>query len=183
MTKASQRNLIFNNYSPGYAYPCKVLVTYMFTSSRPPKGMAGYLDWIMDGGISELIIKERFNGQLCQSLLISISKRIKSSMNLLIGAGDIPKVNLKTIEELGRYTCGVLNGLKISHFGLYPHDLFLPHLDKISIMSKLIEGFYSSLTNDVIIGLLSNNREQKEDMERWLEQLGDYENHYLVRHP
>ena len=161
--------LILNTYNPASTYSGNVLVSYIFSNSRPPKGLAGYIDWMTDGHISELIIRGKIGGKFCESLLLATGPKINTPMALIIGAGDPTRLDKIKIRCIGDYTIKVLDGLRISNFGLYPHDLFLPNFNIFRVMEELIEGFKSSSSRDVTIGLLSNGLEQQEIITKWLQ--------------
>ena len=128
--------LTLTTHKPAQTYSGQVLVCYIFSNSRPPKGIAGYIDWIMDGQISDLILKRKVKGEFCESLLMATGTKINSHFILIIGAGSPKKLKLKMLKEMGFYTIKVLNGLKVSHFGLYPHDLFLSQFDIFKILDE-----------------------------------------------
>lgn len=161
--------LILDTYTPAGSYSGQLLVSYIFSNSRPPKGLAGYLDWITDGHISDLILQGKIDGKFCKSLLFATGPKITTPMSLIIGAGDPVELDALRIRALGNYTVKVLDGLKISHFGLYPHDLFLPKLNIFKVMEELVEGLKASSCEEMVIGLLCNGLEQQEKISKWLQ--------------
>ena len=131
--------------------------------------MAGYVDWIMDGHISELILQGKLEGRFCETLLLATCPKIKSPMCLIIGTGDPQKLSIQCIKTIARYTAKVVDGLKITHFGIYPHDLFLSHLDIFMVMKELIGGLKDSESELLKIDLLSNGHTQQEIITKWLQ--------------
>ena len=160
--------LTLSTHRPAHTYPGQILVTYIFSNSRPPKGVAGYVDWILDGQISDLILNEKVKGDFCESLLVVTGTKIKAHFLLIIGAGNPKKLAPGMIREIGRYTISVLEGLKVPHFGLYPHDLFLPHLDSYDILDELLSGLKSSRREGVQITILSSTQKQEDTILTWL---------------
>jgi hypothetical protein len=157
-----------STHRPAHSYSGQVLVSYIFSNSRPPKGIAGYVDWLLDGQISDLILNEKVKGAFCESLLMVTGSKIKAHFLLIIGAGNPKKLAPGMIREIGRYTIGVLDGLKVSHFGLYPHELFLPHLDSHDILDELLSGLKSSRREGVQCTILSSNQNQENTIITWL---------------
>ena len=160
--------LTLATHNPAYTYSGQVLVSYIFIESRPPKGIAGYVDWIMDGQISDLIIKNKVKGSLGESLLLVTGSKIDADFLLIIGAGSKRKLRLKMLKEIGECTARVLSGLKVAHFGLYPHNLFLPYLDQFKIMDELFSGLKESPNENIQATILSDDYKQQETIMKWL---------------
>lgn len=162
-------SLILTTHKPANTYSGQVLVCYIFSNSRPPKGIAGYVDWIMDGQISDLIIKSKVKGDFCESLLMAAGTKIKTHLILIIGAGNPKSLKMKMIKKIGLYTINVLNGLKVSNFGLYPHELFLSHLDIFRVLDELFTGIKEGAKEDNLhLSILSNVQEQEEIIQKWI---------------
>jgi len=157
-----------STHRPAHTYSGQVLVSYIFSNSRPPKGIAGYVDWLLDGQISDLILNEKVKGAFCESLLMVTGSKIRAHFLLIIGAGNPKKLAPGMIREIGRYTISVLDGLKVSHFGLYPHDLFLPHLESQDILDELLSGLKSSRQEGVQCTILSGTQKQEDTIITWL---------------
>ncbi|MGA1864181.1 MAG: M17 family peptidase N-terminal domain-containing protein [bacterium] len=156
-------------HKPANTYSGEVLVCFIFSNSRPPKGIAGYVDWIMDGQISDLIIKNKVKGEFCESLLMAAGSKIKARFILIIGAGSPEGLEPKMIHKVGLYTINVLKGLRVSHFGLYPHDLFLSHINVFDTLDELFAGIKEGAKEDNIqISLLSNSQGQEDIIEKWI---------------
>ena len=160
--------LTLATHNPAYTYSGQVLVSYIFTDSRPPKGVAGYVDWLMDGQISDLIIKNKVKGSLGESLLLVTGSKIYAHFLLIIGAGNPKKLRLRMLKEIGKCTAKVLNGLRVSHYGLYPHNLFLSHLDKFKIMDELFDGLKSTSNEKIQVTILSDDYKQQDIIMKWL---------------
>jgi hypothetical protein len=160
--------LALSTYKPAHTYYGKIIVSYMFTTSRPPRGITGYIDWIMDGQISDLIIKNKVKGTFCESLLLVTGSKIKAHFFLIIGAGNPKKLSLKMVREIGRFTMKAINGLKVSCFGLYPHDLFLSQFNIFKTLDELFAGLKDTAEDETEIVILSDGQEQEEIIEKWL---------------
>ena len=170
MTQNNFTTLILNTHSPAHTYSCQALVTYISSNCRPPKGMAGYVDWVMDGHISNLVLQGKVKGSFRESLLLVTSPKIKASLSLIFGAGDPRKLDIKKIGSLGDYTGSVLNDLNISRLGLDHHDLLLPGLDIFRALNSLMEGLKGHMSNPTKICLLANTQELKDIVARWLQE-------------
>ena len=160
--------LTLTTHRQAHTYSGQVLVSYIFSNSRPPKGIAGYVDWIMDGQISDLIINNKVTGRFCESLLLVTGTKIHAHFLLIIGAGSPKSLKLGMLKEIGCYTVRVLDGLRISHFGLYPHDLFLPHLTLTETLDDLFTGVRECAQEDKQITILSNDHRQEDNIISWL---------------
>ncbi|MBN2372241.1 hypothetical protein JXL19_00430 [bacterium] len=170
MTQNGSTTASLNIYRPAHTYSCQALVTYISSNCRPPKGMAGYIDWVMDGHISNLVLNGKVKGSFCESLLLITGSKIKAPLSVIIGTGDPIKIDTKRIGLLGDFTGRVLNDLKVSHFGIYTHDLFLPGFDPFRILDTLIEGLICKIPKPARICILTNTQEQKDIAVSWLQQ-------------
>lgn len=62
-------------------------VVGVFSSTRPLKGIASLIDWRLNGGLSRVMLKHRFKGELKEALLLPAEGRIRSKEILVLGLG------------------------------------------------------------------------------------------------
>jgi len=68
---------------------CDVLVTGFFRDERPLKGSSGWIDWRLNGMLSQFLIERKLTGDWRETTLIPLQERILPRMILLIGLGEV----------------------------------------------------------------------------------------------
>lgn len=68
-------------------------VVTLFSDERPLKGVSALLDWRLNGRLSQVLAKNRFEGKFGESLLMPAEGRIRASEIMVIGMGDRPAFN------------------------------------------------------------------------------------------
>lgn len=63
-----------------------------FENIRPLRGQAGLLDWRLNGKLSNLIQKNRFQGEMGESLLMPSGGRVNTNELMILGLGDSENV-------------------------------------------------------------------------------------------
>ncbi len=63
-------------------------ITLAFEDIRPLKGQAGLVDWRLNGKLSQLILAERFAGNLGDALLMPAGGRLAAKELMLVGLGN-----------------------------------------------------------------------------------------------
>lgn len=66
---------------------------------RPLKGQAGLLDWRLNGYLSELILENRFQGELGEALLMPSQHRVGVSEILILGLGEARRVENQNLPN------------------------------------------------------------------------------------
>lgn len=75
----------------------EALCVFVGEDERPLKGIAGYLDWRMCGGLSRVLVSEFFKGEAGDCLLLPSAGRIAIPRVFVCGAGPAGKLK----ENLG----------------------------------------------------------------------------------
>jgi hypothetical protein len=64
-----------------------LLVATLWAGERPPRGLAGRVDWHLCGFLSRLILEGRLSGEAGETTLIPVQGRLSSPRLLLLGCG------------------------------------------------------------------------------------------------
>ncbi|MCE9625602.1 MAG: hypothetical protein K8R69_09165 [Deltaproteobacteria bacterium] len=75
---------------------------------RPLKGQAGMVDWRLNGSLSNLILKDRFNGKRGEALLMPLHGRLPAKELLVMGMGNHQDIQ---DQELPRFVSMILDKL------------------------------------------------------------------------
>jgi len=90
---------------------------------RPLKGQAGMVDWRLNGSLSDLILKRRFQGKRGEALLMPLQGRLPAKELIVLGLGNQQEIQ---DQELPRFVSMILDKLllkKDSSFSLSLSDL------------------------------------------------------------
>ncbi len=94
-----------------------------FQDIRPLKGQAGMVDWRLNGSLSDLILKQRFQGKRGEALLMPLQGRLPAKELIVLGLGNQQEIQ---DQELPRFVSMILDKLllkKDSSFCLSLSDL------------------------------------------------------------
>jgi hypothetical protein len=119
---------------------CDVLVTGFFRDERPLKGSSGWLDWRLNGMLSQLLIENKLTGDWKEATLIPSRERILPRMILLLGLGEVKSYSYLRLRELSPYLLDTLRKLGWLNVCLsFPYGESY-HVDYRKIVESLIEG-------------------------------------------
>jgi hypothetical protein len=79
---------------------CEVLVLGFFEDERPLKGSMGWVDWRLNGKLSQLCIERKVTGEWGEATLIPSEGRMAPRLNLLLGLGKIRGYDILRIREV-----------------------------------------------------------------------------------
>ena len=79
-----------------------LLMATLFRDERPPRGVAGLVDWRAAGHVSQLIRRDFFSGRLGEALLLPGRPGLPFDKIVLFGGGDPEQLDDGTFEALTR---------------------------------------------------------------------------------
>jgi hypothetical protein len=87
-----------------------LILAGIYQDERPPKGLAGQLDWFIYGHLSDLLISGRFRGAPGECALIATQRKIGTPRYMVVGLGNRGDMNAAALgklwpEVLGRVKC------------------------------------------------------------------------------
>jgi hypothetical protein len=94
------------------AQECDVLVTGFFKDERPLKGSSGWVDWRLNGMLSQFLVKGKLTGDWKERTLIPSQGRVMSRMILLFGLGEVKEYSYLRLRELSPYLLETLKKLE-----------------------------------------------------------------------
>ena len=80
----------------------EALVAGFYEDVRPLKGIAGELDWLLCGALSDLILRNKLRGSLGDAALLTSQGKVRTPKIFLIGAGsraDASPASLKSAAK------------------------------------------------------------------------------------
>jgi len=90
----------------------EVLVACITENERPPRGLAGLLDWRFNGRISNLLLEGFATGKLGETLLIPGKPRLPFDKIILFGLGDTEGFGDRAFRMVTERILSTLEGLK-----------------------------------------------------------------------
>lgn len=107
---------------------CEAIIAYFFADERPLKGMAGWIDGRLNGGLSRLINNGRIGGHFKEFILIGSQDKICSPRILLVGLGHSSQFSFKRFSQISVEIRKVIMRMKVFHLatplpGLHLTDL------------------------------------------------------------
>jgi hypothetical protein len=124
---------------------CEVLVTGFFKDERPLRGSCGWIDWRLNGMLSQFVTEKKLTGEWKETTLIPSQGRIVPRMILLLGLGEVNEYSYLRLRELSPHLLETLKKLEALNV-----CLSLPHeesygVDCGKLAEVLIEGIADCL--------------------------------------
>jgi len=91
----------------------EVLVLPLFTDQRPPRGVAGLVDYRLAGHISELLRRGTISGAALEQLLVRGRPKLPFDKILLVGSGDSHAFNPQIFAAVVDVLLGALSQLGV----------------------------------------------------------------------
>lgn len=95
----------------------------VFLDERPLKGVTGFVDWRLQGGISRLLQSRYFNGSLLESCLTPSQGYIPMEKVFLFGLGALPELSVSRFNRVAGEIIATMNKVQASTFALSAWDL------------------------------------------------------------
>jgi hypothetical protein len=124
---------------------CEVLVTGFFKDERPLRGSCGWIDWRLNGMLSQFVTEKKLTGDWKETTLIPSQGRIVPRMILLLGLGEVNEYSYLRLRELSPHLLETLKKLEALNV-----CLSLPHQESYGVdcgklAEVLIEGIADCL--------------------------------------
>jgi hypothetical protein len=94
------------------------LVVTFFSDDRPLRGLAGRVDWRLNGLLSRLILAGFLDGHPCEALLAPIAGRLPQEKMLLVGMGRRGDFSARRFAEVCTFCFRTLVKLQVSDFAM-----------------------------------------------------------------
>lgn len=115
----------------------EILVLGIFQDVRPLKGLAGEVDWIYNGIISHLILREKIFGRVGEATLLATQRKLPTPKILIMGLGKREKFTDTTFQEICEIALNTISQLQTKQCAMELFDLTHCALDS----AKSIETF------------------------------------------
>lgn len=120
-------------------FDTEALVVGFHEDVRPLKGLAGELDWLLCGSLSNLILSHKVTGSLDDVVLITSRGKIPAQKIFMVGLGPSKSLTATTMKHVARSVGASIARAGISNFAL---ECFSVHgeMPNASMMHALRDG-------------------------------------------
>lgn len=119
---------------------CELLIVGSFVDDRPPRGLAGLLDWRLNGWLSRLVLEGRFSGELGELLLFPAGHRVGPQRVVLLGLGPQAAFDEARLGEALHLCWSVIGRMRMKDAALCLLCGPLPELPKRRLLPLLASG-------------------------------------------
>ncbi|MBN1471403.1 MAG: hypothetical protein JW925_06470 [Syntrophaceae bacterium] len=125
------------------------IAVFLFEDVVPLRGMAGMIDWRLNGMISREIKKERIRGDYEEKIIIPFLPRIGSEMLLLFGLGKVSDINYGKIYNASYLITQTVDKMALDScaFDLYGQGRL--NLVTSNITEAVVTGIFDVLSSNI----------------------------------
>jgi len=124
---------------------CEILVCGFFEDERPLKGSSGWLDWRLNGSLSNLAIRKRVIGNWREMTLVVSEGRVLSPLILLVGLGRMREYSYLRLRELFPFLLDALWKLRVSKICFSLPEDSERQVESGKLIEVLMEGVADSM--------------------------------------
>ena len=92
----------------------EALIVGFYEDVRPLKGLAGELDWLLCGSLSNLILTKKVRGSLGDMALLSSQGKVPAPKIFLVGLGQAAGFSLSALQSAARNAANAALGAGVS---------------------------------------------------------------------
>ncbi|MBI3596328.1 MAG: hypothetical protein HY203_04140 [Nitrospirae bacterium] len=122
----------------------EVLVAGFFQDDCPLTGLAAELDWIYNGILSRLILRNRIRGDVKETTLLATQRKLHAQKILIIGLGKREELTQRILQDIYSHIGHTLSQLHIKDCAV---ELF-GQTGRASEDAKAVEVILKSLRTD-----------------------------------
>lgn len=94
------------------------MVALIYADEKPPRGLAGLIDWRTDGTISRMTAGGRITGEYAECVLFSTNNRTACGFILFFGLGRKREITPERMRDAGAIVGGKLAKAHVKRFAL-----------------------------------------------------------------
>lgn len=148
-----------------------IFIASIFSDVRPPRGLAGKIDWYLGGFISRLLLEEKLRGEMGENTLVAIQHKLLTSRLLLVGMGVSNQLLPETVAAQFRRVAGIIRNLRLQRIAIEIPLLAKSTNTTIQILESMVTefrgAFCGSPDEEMEIHILSRTEEESEYW-RWI---------------
>jgi hypothetical protein len=127
----------------------KCLAMGIFSDEKPPRGICGFIDWRLNGFISQEMKQGRISGEFREKVIIPFPGRISSEILFLFGLGPLAEFNYDRTYTSAYSIVEAVDGLRLTDFAFDLPGENRSSLALAGIVESMVTGFFDYLSYDV----------------------------------
>jgi hypothetical protein len=127
----------------------KCLALGIFADEKPPRGICGFIDWRLNGMISNEIKYGRIVGEFKEKIIIPFLPRIGSEILLLFGLGNVSDINYDKIYNAAYLVTQTVDGMALDSFAFDLYGEGRLNLVTSNIVEAAVTGIFDFLSSDI----------------------------------
>jgi hypothetical protein len=149
-----------------------ILVTGFFEDVRPPKGLAGHVDWLTGGGLSRLIVGHRLSGHIAETALLAVPT-FSTPRVLFVGLGRSSNYTYLVLHQVAEALRPVLGALQVKAAAVELLGTQVGGLDPVIIARTFVKAWHNGSKDPGIdLTFVAPKGQQPQQLEQRLREVG-----------
>jgi hypothetical protein len=127
----------------------KCLALGIFADEKPPRGICGFIDWRLNGFISQEMKQGRISGEFMEKIVIPYPRRIGTEILFLFGLGPLADFNYERTYTSAYQIASAVDGMLLNNFAFDLPGENRSSLTTAGIVEAMVTGFFDYLSKDV----------------------------------
>ena len=106
---------------------------------RPLKGLAGALDWLLCGSLSDLILNNKLNGSLGEVALLASRGKVPATKIFMVGLGPKGGISPSSLRNAARIAASSAVGAGVTNMAI--EYFYSPDVPYDAVVTALEDGF------------------------------------------
>ncbi|HET6466194.1 MAG TPA: M17 family peptidase N-terminal domain-containing protein [Nitrospiria bacterium] len=138
----------------------EMLVAGFFQDDRPLTGLAAELDWIYNGILSRLILRDRIRGGLKETTLLAAQRKLHAHKVLIIGLGKRKELTQKVLHDICSHIGRTLSQLHIKDCAIELFGQTGRALEDAKALEVILESLRADPDRPLEMSLLVSDEEK-----------------------
>jgi hypothetical protein len=127
----------------------KCLALGIFSDEKPPRGVCGFIDWRLNGLISQEIKQGRITGEFMEKIIIPYPGRVGAEILFLFGLGPLAEFNYERTYTSAYHIASAVDGMLLNNFAFDLPGESRSSLAIAGTVEAMVTGFFDYLSKDV----------------------------------
>lgn len=157
---------------------CETLVTHHFVEDRPLQGLAGFVDWRMNGWLSQQIVKGIASGRVRETILTPGGRHLGVKRVLLVGLGTRNEFSPDHFRGVCLSTLRTLIRIPSRRFAVDLPGLSSFNVAPRQAMEMWLTAYHQTVVSLGLQGVHVTFLGEEEELEDWRDPLSVFEKQY-----
>lgn len=138
----------------------EMIVAGFFQDDRPLTGLAAELDWILNGILSRLILRNRIRGDVNETTLLATQRKLHAHKILIIGLGKRTELTQRIFQQIITHLGHTLSKLQIKDCAVGLFGQSGRTSDDARMVETIVNSFRSDPDRPLDLSLLISEEEK-----------------------